>query len=67
VLAWITTIQVLPSGNLVLVNCHAGPDQPQIIEVTREKKVVWTFKDFERFGNSLTNAVILSVDGQPVR
>jgi len=52
-LAWVTTLEVLPNGHIVLGNCHAGKENPQIIEVTRDKKVVWTFKDFERFGNSL--------------
>ena len=52
-LAWVTQVRRLPSGNTLLVNCHAGPANPQIIEVTPEKKVVWTFKDFKTFGNSL--------------
>jgi hypothetical protein len=47
------------NGNTLLVNCHAGPEQPQIIEVTAEKQVVWTFKDFQTFGNSLPVAVVL--------
>jgi outer membrane protein assembly factor BamB len=59
-LAWITSLQVLENGNVVLVNCHAGPKNPQIIEVNRAKQVVWQFKDFDRFGNALTNAVMLS-------
>lgn len=66
-LAWVTTLQVLPSGNIVIGNCHAGPDNPQLIEVTRDKKVVWRFLDFERFGNSLTNSQILSVDGESIK
>ena len=45
-LAWVTTLHVLPNGNLIVGNCHAGPDNPQLFEVTRDKKVVWTFKDF---------------------
>ncbi|MDA1051846.1 MAG: PQQ-binding-like beta-propeller repeat protein [Planctomycetota bacterium] len=63
-LAWVTTLQVLPSGNIVIGNCHASPDNPQLIEVTRDKKVVWKFHDFERFGDALTNSQILSVDGK---
>ncbi|MCB9875900.1 MAG: PQQ-binding-like beta-propeller repeat protein [Planctomycetaceae bacterium] len=62
-LAWVTTLQVLPSGNIVIGNCHAGPENPQLIEVTRDKKVEWEFQDFERFGNALTNSQILSADG----
>ena len=62
-LAWVTSLQVLPSGNILINNCHAGPDNPQLIEVNREKNVVWFFKDFDRFGDSLTNSQILAVDG----
>lgn len=61
-LAWVTTLQVLPSGNIVIGNCHAGPDNPQVIEVTRDKKVVWTFKDHKNFGNSTTNSQVLDVE-----
>ncbi|MFM1995876.1 MAG: hypothetical protein RLZZ111_263 [Planctomycetota bacterium] len=59
VLAWVTQVRRLPNGNTLLVNCHAGPDNPQIIEVTLDKQVVWTFKDFKTFGNSLPVAVVL--------
>lgn len=65
-LAWVTSLQVLPSGNILINNCHAGPKNPQLIEVSREKKVVWSFLDFDRFGDSLTNSQILTVDGKPV-
>lgn len=60
-LAWVTTLQVLPQGNIVFGNCHAGPKNPQIIEVTRDKKVVWTFLDFERFGDALSNSWVSDV------
>jgi hypothetical protein len=39
-LAWVTTLQVLPGGNIVVGNCHAGPDRPKLVEVTRDRKVV---------------------------
>jgi len=58
-LAWVTTLQELRNGNLVIGNCHAGPEQPQLIEITRDKKLVWQFRDFERFGNSLSNAWVI--------
>ena len=58
-LAWVTTLQVLKNGNIVIGNCHAGKDQPQIVEITREKKVVWTWKDFERFGNATSNSWVI--------
>jgi type 1 glutamine amidotransferase/outer membrane protein assembly factor BamB len=52
-LAWVTTVEELPNGHLMIGNCHAGPDQPQIIELTREKEVVWRFNNFEVFGNAM--------------
>jgi hypothetical protein len=58
-LFWVTTLKVLPDGHIVVGNCHAGPDNPQLIEVTRDKKVVWTFKDFTTFGNDLAAATVL--------
>ena len=65
-LAWVTTLQLLPNGNLIIGNAHAGPDNPQLIEVTRDKQVVWTFKDFKNFGNNLVAAQVL-VKGKPIR
>jgi hypothetical protein len=63
-LAWVTTLQMLPNGNIVIGNCHAGDANPQVIEVSREKKLIWKFHDFERFGNSFTNTQVLSVNGK---
>ncbi len=59
-LAWVTTIEVLPSGNYVIGNCHAGPDQPLLVEIEpKTKRVVWTFNRFDTFGNSVSNSKIL--------
>ena len=58
-LAWVTTIDVLPNGNLIFGNSHAGPDNPQLIEVTRGKKVVLTFKNLDAFGNYLVAAKVI--------
>jgi len=60
-LAWVTTLHALPNGNLIVGNCHAGPDNPQLFEVTRDKKVMWTFKDHKTFGNSLAAAQVLDI------
>src|SRR5262249_57484428 len=30
-LAWVTTLELLPNGNLIIGNTHAGPDNPQQI------------------------------------
>jgi len=58
-LAWVTRVERLPNGNTLIGNCHAGPENPQIIEVTKDKKVVWTFKDFKNFGNSMPVQMVL--------
>jgi hypothetical protein len=59
-LAWVTTLALLPNGNLVIGNCHAGPGQPQLIEIERAtKKVVWIFEHFDAFGNDVSNAVVI--------
>ncbi|MEY4566005.1 MAG: hypothetical protein RLY14_975 [Planctomycetota bacterium] len=55
-LAWITMVDRLPNGNTWIVNCHGG-EQPQILEVSSDKKVVWKFRDAERFGNALPVAI----------
>jgi hypothetical protein len=66
-LAWVTTLQVLPNGNVVIGNCHATEKNPQLIEVTRDKKVVWTFQDFKNFGDNLASAQVLGVGGKVIR
>lgn len=60
-LAWVTTLHVLPNGNLIVGNCHAGQSNPQLFEVTRDKKVVWQFKNFKIFGDSLAAAHVLDI------
>jgi len=66
-LFWVTGLNVLPNGNVVFGNTHAGPDNPQLVEVTRDKKVVWTFKDWTTFGNDLCAAQLLDVKGEVIR
>jgi outer membrane protein assembly factor BamB len=59
-LAWVTTLEVLPSGNYMIGNCHAGPGNPLLIEIEpTSKKVVWTLDRFEDFGNSVSNSKVL--------
>lgn len=58
-LAWVCRVERLAGGNTFLVNCHAGPENPQLIEVTADKKVVWTFKDQENFGNATSVGLVL--------
>lgn len=66
-LAWVTTLQPLSNGNVIVGNCHAGEQNPQLIEVTRDKKVVWTFRDFKIFGNATPVATVLNEEGKPLK
>lgn len=67
-LAWVTTLEVLPNGNYVIGNCHAGPENPLLVEVDpKTKKVVWQFDRFDIFGNSAPNSQLLNVDGDVLR
>lgn len=62
-LAWVTTLEVLPNGNYVIGNCHAGAGQPLLVEVEpKSKKVVWTFDHFDTFGNSVSNSQLMDVE-----
>jgi hypothetical protein len=59
-LAWVTTLEVLKNGNYLIGNCHAGKGQPLVIELEpKTKKVVWTFDQFETFGNDVSNTKAL--------
>ncbi|MFC1759795.1 PQQ-binding-like beta-propeller repeat protein [Planctomycetota bacterium] len=67
-LAWVTTLEVLPNGNYVIGNCHAGPKNPLLVEIEpKTKKVVWQFDRFDLFGNSAPNSQLLDVAGDVVR
>lgn len=66
-LAWVTSLEVLPNGNIIIGNCHAGPDNPQLIEITKDKEVVWTFKDFKNLGNSTAASATVGVSGEVLR
>jgi hypothetical protein len=66
-LAWVTSLEVLPNGNIIVGNCHAGPSNPQMFEITKEKKVVWTFKDFKNVGNSTAASATVGVKGNVIR
>lgn len=68
VLAWVTTLEVLPNGHYVIGNCHAGPANPLLVEIDpKTKKVVWTFDRFKRFGNSVSNTQLLDIRGNLLR
>jgi outer membrane protein assembly factor BamB len=66
-LAWVTTVTALPNGNVIVGNCHAGPGQPQIFEVSRDKLVLWKFMDFKTFGNGLAASQVLDLTVGTIR
>lgn len=59
----------LPNGNTVLSN-WVGHNQfgqaPHLIEVTRDKKVVWTFQDHQTM-RTISSVQILDVPGDPTK
>ncbi len=60
VFAWVTTLEVLPNGNYLIGNCHAGPNQPVLIEIQpKSKTVVWAFDGYSMFGNNVSNTLAL--------
>jgi outer membrane protein assembly factor BamB len=66
--AWVTTLEVLPNGNLVIGNCHAGPGQPLLVELNRNtKEVVWTLDRHADFGNNVSNSLLMDVAGKTIR
>lgn len=66
-LAWVTTLEVLDNGNLVIGNCHAGAGQPLLVEVDPTGKVVWTLDRFDDFGNSVSNSILLDTGASTIR
>ena len=67
-LGWVTTLEVLPGGNYVIGNCHAGPGQPLLIEIDpKTMQVVWTLDRFDDFGNAVSNSQILGLPTPSIR
>jgi hypothetical protein len=68
-LRFVAGMQRLPNGNTLVCNWgghgHIG-QQPQVFEVTRDKKVVGEIYDFQQFG-TLTSVFVLDVEGDPTR
>ena len=57
-LVWVTMATRRPNGNTLVVNCHAGPTNPQVLEVAPDKSLVWSYRDFRTFGDATPVAVI---------
>ncbi len=64
-----TGCQRLPNGNTVFCNYlghgHIG-EQPQVFEITRDKRVVWSFADHAQF-KSINQIQVLDVRGDVTR
>jgi len=56
--------QRLPNGNTVICSYHIGAGRTKLIEVTPEKKVVWTF--IEEKGSGIHEVQILDTNGAPL-
>jgi outer membrane protein assembly factor BamB len=52
-LKWTACLKELPNGHLLIGNCHAGSDSPQVFELDKDRKVVWEFNEYELVGNGL--------------
>jgi hypothetical protein len=57
-------VQRLPNGNTVITSHHAVANQVKLMEVTRDKKIVWTQTDDKKFG--IHHFQILDTNGQPL-
>jgi outer membrane protein assembly factor BamB len=60
ILKWTTCVTEMPNGNYVIGNCHAGDKNPQIFEITKDKKIVWKINRFDIFGNGLACSQVLN-------
>lgn len=52
-LQWTACLKELDNGHIIVDNCHAGPDNPQLFELDNDRKVVWQFNEFELVGNGM--------------
>jgi len=68
-LKFLTGFQILPNGNIVLTNWLGHGEfgkAPHIIEITRDKKVVWTFSDHQTM-RTISSIQLLDVKGDSVQ
>jgi hypothetical protein len=63
--------QRLPNGNTVITSYGQNtPGEVKLLEVTREKKVVWTYRDDKKHGIhefQITETNVKPVEGKPLR
>lgn len=68
-LKFLTGFHILPNGNVVFTNwCGHGQlgKAPQMFEVTREKKIVWTFQD-DKTMKTHSSVQVLDVPGNALK
>ena len=68
-LKFLTGFHILPNGNVVFTNwCGHGQlgKAPQLFEVTREKKIVWTFQD-DKTMKTHSSVQVLDVPGDAIK
>jgi len=58
-----TAVSWLPNGNIVFSNYAARAPQAKVVEITREKKVVWTYTDASNQG--VHEFQLLDAEGKP--
>lgn len=58
-------VQRLPNGNTVITSYRAKPGAVRLTEVTRDKKIVWTYTDDRP--NGIHHFQILDTNGKPLR
>ena len=59
-----TALAWLPNGNIVFSNYDARAPKPKLVEITRGKKVVWTYVDGTKFG--VHEFQLLDAEGKPL-
>ena len=57
-------VQRLPNGNTVVTSQHARGDEVRLLEVTRDKSLVWVYRDVQK--PSIHHFQILETNGKPV-
>lgn len=58
-------VQRLANGNTVVTSHHAGPGQVRLLEVTRQKQIVWTYTNDRKPG--IHHFQILDDEGNPLK
>ena len=57
-------VQRLPNGNTVITSYHASGNRVKLTEVTREKKVVWTYRGGK---HGFHHFQVLTTNGKPLK